>query len=84
MPYRLYIKDSGQVLGTITEEQLDDLIDLLEEEDSGDNDYYVDADVLAFLEEEGVDQALLGLIRPHVSADDGVEIAWREENAPAG
>ena len=83
MPYRLYIKDSDRVLGTITEEQLDDLIDLLEEEDSGDNDYYVDADVLAFLEEEGVDEALLAMIRPHVTADDGVEIAWREEAAPA-
>jgi len=83
MPYRLYIKDSDKVLGTITEEQLDDLIDLLEEEDSGDNDYYVDADVLAFLEEEGVDEGLLAMIRPHVTADDGVEIAWREEAAPA-
>jgi len=83
MPYRLYIKDSGQVLGTISEDQLDDLIDLLEEEDSGDNDYYIDADVLAFLEEEGVDEGLLALIRPHVTAEDGVEIAWSEE-ASAG
>jgi hypothetical protein len=81
MPYRLYIKDSGQVLGTITGDQLDELIDLLEEEDSGDNDYYVDGDVLAFHEEEGVDEALLALIRPHVTAEDGVEIAWREEAA---
>ncbi len=81
MPYRLYIKDSGKPLGTITDEQLDTLIDLLEEEDSQDHEYYIDKDVLAFLEEEGADDALLAMIRPHVSDDDGVEIEWREEAA---
>jgi len=81
MPYRLYIKDSGKPLGTITDEQLDTLIDLLEEEDSQDHDYYIDKDVLAFLEEEGADESLLALIRPHVTDEDGVEIEWREAEA---
>ncbi len=79
MSYRLYIKDSGELLGTVSEEQLDELIDLLEEEDTNDHDYYVDKDVLAFLEEEGADEAILALLRPHVSDDEGVEIEWREE-----
>jgi hypothetical protein len=83
MSYRLYIKDSGTVLGTITDEQLDELIDLLEEEDSEDHDYYIDKDVLAFLEEEGADEALLALIRPHVTGDDGIEIEWKEEAPPS-
>ncbi len=79
MSYRLYIKDSGELLGTVSEEQLDELIDLLEEEDTNDHDYYVDKDVLAFLEEEGADEAILALLRPHVTDEEGVEIEWREE-----
>jgi hypothetical protein len=79
MAYALYIKDSQERLGTITAEQLDGLMELLEEEDTSDHDYYIDRDVLTFLEEEGADDAILALIRPHVSDDDGVEIEWREE-----
>jgi hypothetical protein len=79
MAYALYIKDSQQRLGTITTEQLDGLMELLEEEDATDHDYYIDRDVLTFLEEEGADDSILALIRPHVSEEDGVEIEWREE-----
>ena len=81
MSYGLYIKDSGELLGAITDEQLDKLIDLLEEEDSDDHDYYIDKDVLEFMEKEGADAALLSMIRPHVSDEDGIEVAWREEAA---
>lgn len=81
MSYRLYIKDSGTVLGVISDDQLDELIDLLEEEDGEDHDYYIDKDVLAFLEEEGADEALLALIKPHVKDDEGIEIEWSEEAA---
>ena len=78
MAYALYIKDSGKLLGTLTTEQLDELMELLEEEDTQDHDYYIDKDVLTFLEEEGADEAILNLIRPHVTDDEGVEIEWRE------
>jgi hypothetical protein len=81
MPYTLYIKDSGKLLGTLSDEQLDELVDLLEEEDVDDHDYYVDKDVLAFLEEEGASEELLALIRPHVTDDDGIEIEWKETPA---
>jgi hypothetical protein len=79
MPYRLYIKESRKLLGTISNEQLEQLVDLLEEEDSGDRDYYIDNDVLAFMEEEGADAELLALLRPVVTAEDGVEVEWKEE-----
>ena len=80
MPITLYIKDAGKPIGTLTEEQLQTLIDLLEEEDDEDRDYYIDRDILEYLAEEGADAALLDLLRPHVSGDDGIEIEWREEN----
>jgi hypothetical protein len=79
MAYALYIKDSGELLGAISTEQLDKLVDLLEEEDSEEHDYYIDRDVLTFLEEEGADEELLALLRSHVSDDEGVEVEWREE-----
>ena len=83
MPYKLYIKDTGKLLGTLTDEQLDELVDLLEEEDSEDHDYYIDKDVLAFMEEEGASEELLAMMRPHVTDDDGIEIEWREDEGAA-
>ena len=79
MPIRLYIKDPKKELGTITEEQLQTLLDLLEEEDEEDRDYYVDKDILDYMEEEGADKELIALLRPHVTEDDGVEIEGKEE-----
>lgn len=80
MTYRLYNKDSGKELGPITEEQLQTLVDLLEEEDAEDHDYYIDQDILDYLEEEGADVALIAMLRPHVTEDDGVEVEWRKES----
>lgn len=79
MPIRLYNKDSGTLLGEITEAQLQNLVDLLEEESATDQDYYVDADTLEIMAEEGADEALLALIRPHVGEDEGIEIEWKKE-----
>jgi len=79
MPYRLYIKDSAKLIGTLTDEQLEELVDLLEEEDSQDHDYYIDKDVLAFMEEEGASEDLLAILRPHVSDEEGIEVEWRED-----
>jgi hypothetical protein len=84
MPYELYIKDSGKLIGRLSDGQLEELIELLEEEGATDRDYYIDKDVLAFMEEEGAAEELLQLIRPHVGdEDEGIEIEWREERAQA-
>ncbi|HKA90082.1 MAG TPA: hypothetical protein VKE22_20620 [Haliangiales bacterium] len=79
MPYGLYIKDSDTRIGLVTEEQLEELIDLLEEEGAEDQDYYIDADVLEFMEQEGADPKLLELLRPHVTDEEGIDVEWREE-----
>ena len=81
MAYRLYIKDSEKVIGTLTDEQLDELIELLEEEGAEDHDYYIDKDVLAFMEEEGADEELLAMLRPHITDEEGIEVEWREDKA---
>src|SRR5262249_10291894 len=79
MPYSLYIKDSDTRIGLVAEEQLEELIDLLEEEGAEDQDYYIDADVLEFMEQEGADPKLLELLRPHVTDEEGIDVEWREE-----
>ena len=79
MAIRLYNKDTQTLLGEITPEQLQTLQDLLEEESEADRDYYVDRDSLDVLAEEGADEKLLALIRPHVGEEEGIEIQWREE-----
>ena len=79
MAIRLYNKDTQTLLGEITPEQLQTLQDLLEEESEADRDYYVDGDTLDVLAEEGADEKLLALIRPHVGEDEGIEIEWKRD-----
>ena len=76
MNHRLYIKGSQHPLGTITDAQLKTLVDLFEEESTTDKDYFIDNDMLEYLESQGADVQLLALLRPHVTAD-GIEIEWR-------
>ena len=73
---RLRDKDSGVVVGTITEEQLKFLEDRLEEESAGDNDYYINAATLDMFEEEGADKPLLDLLRGALGDRDDMEIEW--------
>ena len=79
MAIRLYNKDTRAVLGEISAAQLKQLQDFLEEESDSDRDYYIDRDTLDVLAEEGADEQLLGIIRPHVGEEEGIEIEWREE-----
>ena len=79
MPYGLYVKGTDTRLGEVSETQRQTLIDLLEEENADDRDYYVDQAVLDYMAEQGADSALLALLRPHVGPDAGIEVEWREE-----
>jgi hypothetical protein len=79
MSIRLYRKDGGEAIGTITPAQLQVLVDLLEEESAEDRDYFVDADLLAYMEEQGADGDLVALLRAQLAGTDGIEIEWREE-----
>lgn len=79
----LHNKDTGALIGELSEAQLQSLIDLLVEESAEDQDYYIDSTTLDYLAENGADEALLALLRPHVpEGEEGIEIEWRE--GPAG
>lgn len=77
---QLVNKDTGAPIGSITAEQLQELIDLLVEENADDRDYYIDSATLDYMEENDADPALVRLLRAHVPAEgEGVDIAWRED-----
>ena len=73
---KLYDKESNALISDITEAQLKFLMDELEEESTKDQDYYLDADVLDWLSENGADAALLSLLRQALGARTDMEIRW--------
>lgn len=76
---KLYDVQSGDLIGTISAAQLQFLIDQLEEEDSEDQDYYVDATTLDWFEEHGADPALMALLRSALGAREGMDVRWTED-----
>ena len=73
-------KETGQFLGEITNEDLKYLIDQLEEEFEGDNDYYINKDTLDVFEEKGIDRDLLSFLRRSLGDRDEMEIVWTESS----
>jgi hypothetical protein len=75
----LFDKDSGAPVGTISEEDLATLVDLLEEESRDDADYYFEAGTIDLLEEEGASPELVALLRKALGTNDGVELSWSRD-----
>ena len=69
-------KETGSVLGTITEAQLRFLIDQLEEEDEEDRDYYINRPTLDLFEERGADPELMKVLRRALGDREEMEIVW--------
>ena len=76
---KLYEKDAGIFLGTITEAQLQFLIDQLEEESTEDTDYYINQATLDLFEDTGADADLLALLRQALGTREDIEIQWVRE-----
>jgi hypothetical protein len=76
---RLKDKDTGADIGTITEGELQFLVDQLEEEYDEDRDYYLNAGMIDILEQKGADPELISLIRNAIGDREGVEIEWSQE-----
>ncbi|MBN1660531.1 MAG: galactosyldiacylglycerol synthase [Anaerolineae bacterium] len=75
----LYDKESGRLIGPISERDLDFLMRQLEEEGLEDQDYYIDPVTLDWFEDHGADPALVEMLRHALGDSEGVEIAWRED-----
>jgi hypothetical protein len=68
--------ERGRQLGTITDRQLKFLVDALEEESTGDQDYYISADTIEMLQADGADADLIGLLRRALGDREGIDIRW--------
>ena len=74
----LYNKKTGALLGTISEEDVQCLIDVLEEEDSKDVDYFIDLDTVHILQANGASMDLVQMLRAAIGASEGVDIRWEK------
>jgi hypothetical protein len=68
--------DTGDDIGTISDEQLQFLVEQLEEENDEDQDYFIDRDTLELLSDNGADPELLALLEKGMGDDDEMDIAW--------
>ncbi len=76
----LYDSETGNSIGSITEEQLQFLIDQMEEESATDQDYYITRETLEMLEGAGGDLELLELLRGALGHAESIEIRWSRED----
>jgi hypothetical protein len=81
MPIRLFNKDSGALLGEVTEEQIEELSEFLELESPEDHDYWINSEEVELMEQEGLDPEVVALLKTAVGADneEGIEVEWRKE-----
>ncbi|MBK6324812.1 MAG: galactosyldiacylglycerol synthase [Chloroflexi bacterium] len=74
---QLYNKETGALIGQISEAQLAFLTSNLEEEDVDDVDYYLNEAMIDLLVEDGADAALISLLRQAIDETGEVEFYWQ-------
>ena len=74
--YRLIDLEHDEEIGTITEDQIQFLIDNLEEEGIEDQDYYIDEDTLSFLAENGCEAELLEMLEDTLEGRGNIDIRY--------
>ena len=73
---KLIDAESGAVIGEISDDQLDFLIDQLEEEEREDQDYYLDLETIDLLEDNGAEDSLITLLRKVLGSSEGIDVRW--------
>ena len=74
----LYIKGTNELLGSITETELQYLEDSLEETSDEDRDYFVDQATIDLLADGRATDHLVHLLKKAVGSGEGVEIQWKK------
>ena len=72
----LYKQPSNELLGSVTEADLQVLIDALEEESADDQDYYITPATIDVIADGRASDHLVGLLRKAVGDGEGVDIRW--------
>ena len=76
---RLHDAERNTLIATISEDQLQFLIDELEEESPEDRDYYLSADTIDMLEQDGAASQLVALLRSALAGREGMDVRWSRE-----
>lgn len=77
---RLWDVATDAQIGTISEDQLADLVDALEEESASDDEYYVDDATVDMLEDGGADPDLVTLLRDALAERGGeMDVRWERD-----
>ena len=72
----VYNSATDELLGSITEADLQVLVDALEEESSDDQDYYIDAATIDVIGDGRATEHLLNILRKGLGNAEGVDIRW--------
>jgi len=72
----LYNAATDQLLGSITEPDLQVLADALEEESLQDQEYYIDAATIDLIADGKATDHLVHLLRSALGSADGIDIRW--------
>jgi processive 1,2-diacylglycerol beta-glucosyltransferase len=70
-------KQTGQSVGSLTDEQFQFLADNLEEESRQDDDYYLNRATIDLLEEQGAPPELVAVLRTAIGSLEETEIRWQ-------
>lgn len=72
-------KGTGNIIGTLSDEQLKFLIDELEEEHDQDQDYWLNQAQIELFREKGADPELLGMLENALGDEDDLEVEWERK-----
>jgi len=73
----LYDSETNRLIGSITEAELQHLIDVLEEESSADQDYYIDQATVDLIADGSATDHLINLLRTALQSKEGIEVRWQ-------
>lgn len=72
----LYLKDSSTPIGSISDEELQYMVEQLEEESLEDRDYAITPMEIQYFETHGASPHLLDLLRQALGGRDEVTLRW--------
>lgn len=75
----LYNKSTGELLGEISESELQYLIDQMEEESMEDKDYSITNMEIEYFAQQNADPELVTLLRKAIGEQNEVIIQWSQE-----
>ncbi|MEP7305235.1 MAG: galactosyldiacylglycerol synthase [Acidobacteriota bacterium] len=75
----LYDDASNQLIGTMTEADLQVLVDALEEESLDDHDYYITAATIDLVADGRATEHMVTLLRRALGEKTGVDIRWERK-----